>query len=217
MNSRMQIYVLRHGETSWNKQRRLQGRHGPDLNEAGVLLAQITAKALKDVPFARCYTSPLLRASHTAQILMEGRDAPIIEEPRLSEICFGVWEGKCCDPKKPEIPMEGYFAFHRDAFGFQPPEGGESIREVIARTGDLYRELLEDPALQDQTVLLSTHGCASRAFLNPFFEDPDDFWQGGVPLNCAVSIVQVTDGVGRLIEKDKVFYGEEYRHNYYLH
>ena len=56
----MLIYVIRHGETSWNVQRKLQGRQGADLDEKGIRLAEITAEALKDVPFDLCYTSPLL-------------------------------------------------------------------------------------------------------------------------------------------------------------
>ena len=64
----MRLYVLRHGETPWNKQHLLQGQTGADLDEEGVLLAEITAKAMRDIPIDLCVTSPLVRARHTAQI-----------------------------------------------------------------------------------------------------------------------------------------------------
>ena len=57
----MDIYLIRHGETDWNKKRKLQGQVDIPLNEFGKLLAKETAPALADVPFAVCYTSPLKR------------------------------------------------------------------------------------------------------------------------------------------------------------
>ena len=62
----MDIYLIRHGETDWNKKRKLQGQVDIPLNEFGKLLAKETAPALADVPFAVCYTSPLKRAAETA-------------------------------------------------------------------------------------------------------------------------------------------------------
>ena len=57
------------------------------------------------------------------------------------------------------------------------------------------------------TVLVSTHGFALRAMLNRLYADPSDFWQGHVPYNCSVSIVDVQpDGAMRLTAFDKVYY-----------
>ena len=113
----MRIYVIRHGETSWNVQRKLQGHKGADLDEKGVRLAEITAEALKDVPFAVCYTSPLLRARHTAEILLRGRNIPVIEDPRIQEISFGEWEGLCCAPGRMEMPEEKFQKFYDSQIG----------------------------------------------------------------------------------------------------
>ena len=55
-------------------------------------------------------------------------------------------------------------------------------------------------------ILISTHGCASRAFLRNVYEDKEDYWHGGVPMNCAVSIVDVKDGKAVLLESDKIYY-----------
>lgn len=214
----MKIYAIRHGETSWNKERRLQGQKGSDLDEEGVLLAEMTAKALKDVPFDICYSSPLIRALHTAEIIVGDRGIPIIREPRIQEIGFGIWEGLSCDinhPEKMQIPMKDYVRFQEDAYHYVPPAGGESIHDVLARTHDFYEELIHNPELQDKTILVSTHGCAIRAFLHNVYEDTSDFWHGGVPMNCAVSIVEVKDGKGILTALDQVFYPEKYYHSFY--
>ncbi|HIV26302.1 MAG TPA: histidine phosphatase family protein [Candidatus Scatomonas pullistercoris] len=205
----MRIYVIRHGETSWNVQRKLQGHKGADLDEKGVRLAEITAEALKDVPFAVCYTSPLLRARHTAEILLRGRNIPVIEDPRIQEISFGEWEGLCCAPGRMEMPEEKFQKFYDSPFEFGAPPGGESIRDVCARTADFYQELIHNREYRDKTVLVSTHGCACRAFLNNVYENRQDFWHGGVPMNCAVNIVDVANGTGRLTAEDQIYYSKE--------
>ena len=216
----MLLYVIRHGETMWNAERRLQGHSGSDLNENGILLAGITARALAEVSFNVCYSSPAVRAMHTAKILLEGRDVEIHEEPRLLEIGFGVWEGRSLDPSNPnylrfpgKIPQ--FLHLGKDALDYQPPEGGESLRDLIERTGEFYRELTADPSMQDKTILISTHGAAGRAFLNPLFEDRSDFWQGQVPQNCSVSIVEIRDGNAQLKELDRIYYPSSYIRHYY--
>ena len=90
----MKLFIIRHGETFWNKERRLQGQMGTDLDEKGIHLAEVTAEAMKEVPLDLCITSPLLRARHTAEIMTRGRDIPMIEDRRIEEIAFGEWEGK---------------------------------------------------------------------------------------------------------------------------
>ncbi len=68
--------------------------------------------------------------------------------------------------------------------------------------------------LKDQpyeSVLVATHGCAVRCMLNALYEDPDDFWQGRAPFNCAVNIIETTDNEPylRLVERDRIYYNPE--------
>ena len=70
----MRLYIVRHGETDWNKARKIQGQSDIPLNEFGRHLARETAKGLADVHFDLCFTSPLSRAKETAQIILDGRD-----------------------------------------------------------------------------------------------------------------------------------------------
>ncbi len=62
----MEIYIIRHGETRWNRERKLQGRADIPLNENGIALAAKTGIGMKDIPFDFCFSSPLLRAKQTA-------------------------------------------------------------------------------------------------------------------------------------------------------
>ena len=62
----MKLYIMRHGETAWNVEGRLQGQTDTELNENGVRLAKVTAEGLKNIPFDLGISSPLRRAKHTA-------------------------------------------------------------------------------------------------------------------------------------------------------
>ena len=92
----MKIYLIRHGETSWNTLGRLQGRTDIELNENGIRLAKITGEKLKDVHFDLAIASPLKRAYETAGLVLGDRNIPILTDERIEEISFGEWEGLCC-------------------------------------------------------------------------------------------------------------------------
>ena len=211
----MRIYLLRHGETNWNRERRLQGQKGADINEDGIRMAEYTAEGMRGIPFDLCYSSPLERAMHTTRIVLDGRDVPVVVEPRLMEISFGIWEGKTIHPDHPEIPLERFNLFQTDPLKFEAFEQGESVHDVIARCGAFYRELIAKESLKDATILLSTHGCASRSVLYSCLEDKSSFWRGTVPPNCSVCVLDVRDGKTELVEKDIIYYPEEYRKTYY--
>lgn len=90
----MKITFVRHGQTDWNKEGKQQGTVDIPLNETGIEQARETAALLKDEIFDCIYTSPLLRAHQTAQIIGEGRNIPIILDDRLIERYMGEFEGK---------------------------------------------------------------------------------------------------------------------------
>ena len=102
----MKMYIIRHGQTPWNARKCLQGRSDVDLNENGIYLAELTGKALRDVTFDMAFTSPLIRAKHTAQCILAGRKVPIIEDERLIEISFGIYEGCCYAEENRQVPQQ---------------------------------------------------------------------------------------------------------------
>lgn len=205
----MRLYIIRHGETRWNVEGRLQGQTDIELDDNGIRLARVTAEGMRDVPFDLGISSPLIRAKKTAEIILEGRDVPILTDQRIAELSFGSWEGLGCHKDNYEIPSEHFDDFYKNPFAFVPGEGGETIRQLVKRTREFYLELTASREYRDKTILIATHGCAARALLNNVYEDKEDFWRGHVPMNCAVNIVDVTDGHAVLLEEDKVYYGEE--------
>lgn len=170
---------------------------------------------MKDIPFDLAITSPLVRARRTAEIILRDRKVPILEDARIEEITFGVWEGLCCRGANYEIPSTEFSKFFEAPFSYLPPEGGESIAELIARCTDFYQELIATPEYQDKIILIASHGCACRALLYSLCEGKGEFWRSNVPPNCAVSIVTVEDGVSFLVELDKTYYNKEDIRNYY--
>ena len=211
----MLIYIVRHGETDANKNGFLQGQIDNPLNENGIKLAEITGDGMKGIKFDVAYSSPLVRAKKTAEIILErigDPDTPIIFDDRLKEVNVGEYEGVDIKPESSELPPEVIFSIYNDFMRYQGYPGGESASDVIERTQDFLKEL----ATKDyECVLVSMHGCALRAMLNMFYEDKNDFWHGRVPYNLAVNVVEVKDGEMKLIEEDKIYYDESEAADYY--
>lgn len=203
----MKVYLIRHGETDFNKQRRLQGQCDTELNAYGRELAAITAKGLEGVNFDVVYTSPLKRAKETAKIIIGDRQIPVMEEPRIQEISFGDYEGLCCQGEAFNIPDQSFRNFFDLPEAYQVPPNGEAFEEIIQRTGEFWKELIHNKKLAYKTILISTHGCALKAILANINPVPiKEFWGTGVHKNCAVTIAEVTDNGVEIQEEGKLFY-----------
>ena len=214
----MRLYIIRHGETQYNKKGLLAGQTDVKLNENGIKLAEVTAKGLEDVKFDLCITSPLDRAVSTAKIILGDRKTPMIYDVRIKEIDFGDFNGKSCLYGNLGFPREYMDAFLKTPYTFEGMPGGESIAQLAARTKDFYNDLINTQEYMDLTILISLHGCSLRAFMNNIYEDTTDFWHGCVPANCAVSVVEIdAEKNARIIEDDKIYYdpskGIDYKKN----
>lgn len=206
----MKIYVIRHGETTANKEGVLQGSSNWPLNEYGVKLAELTGEKMKDIKFDVCFSSTLDRAKQTAKIVLEksGNDnTPTIYDERIKEINLGIYEGKKIIPDQLEVPLFTILTFKYNPFLSRRFKGGETTREVCKRTQEFLKEVINS---NYENVLISTHGFALRAMLNMLEKNKFNFWQGGVPYNCSVCIIEVKDGKATLLEKDKIYYDKKY-------
>ena len=205
----MKIYMIRHGETDWNKKRKLQGQVDIPLNEFGRLLARQTAPALKDIPFDAVYTSPLQRAKETAELVIGDRNIPLIEEDRLKEMGFGEFEGMCCSEEGWNIPDPDFHNFFDAPQNYQPPKGGESFQELTRRLNSFLQELIQKSEMKEKTVLLSTHGAALCGLLHLIKGNPiEKYWDGGVHKNCAVTIAEEKNGNISILEEAVTYYKE---------
>ena len=201
----MELYILRHGETQWNKLQRLQGSTDIPLDEAGIRLAKETGEALKDVPFDLCYTSPLKRAVDTAAYVLNGRQIPVIKEDALKEINFGRWEGSDCSEGSTQIPegaIDRFFDLSGDRTLRSP--GGESLQMVLDRTHGFYQKLLDDPENENRRILISMHGASGRALMHSIIKS-NDFWCGQVPPNCSVCIADIRNRKASDVRMDCIF------------
>ena len=202
----MKLYLVRHGITDWNARKKIQGQVDIPLNETGRDLARKTAEGLKDVPFDLCMTSPLCRAKETARIILGSRNVNILDEPRLMEMAFGDYEGKCCSREGWELP-EGFHKFFDDPAGYEAPRGGESFADVKKRTGAFLADLYQKPEYLGLNILITTHGAALAGLLNNIKEEPlSRYWGDGVHRNCAVTEVEVRDGVPEILSENVIYY-----------
>ena len=191
----MKLYIMRHGQTAWNKARRLQGHSNIELNESGIALAKAVGEKVKDIKFDRIFTSPLKRAKDTAKYVIGKRGIPIIVEEQIKEICFGDWEGRCIKPDQLEVPEKEFKKFIEKPAEYVPPSGGESIEHLCQRTADFVKQLLDNTEYKSETILITTHGAAVRAIMhNLLGNDLNDFWLGKVPPNCSLNIFEIENG-----------------------
>ena len=125
------LILIRHGETEWNVIGRYQGQADPPLNEQGVTQSYQLAEQLADTDLDILYTSPLLRAAQTAQILVDQLTIPLYVEPRLMEIHQGDWQTRLrseIDQLYPDL----FRRWEREPWEVNPPNG-ESLRQVQER------------------------------------------------------------------------------------
>ena len=87
------ILLIRHGETDWNREKRFRGTHDVPLNENGLQQARLLGRALLGRAIDAARTSPLSRACRTAEAVLEGRDVMAAVDARLTDFCYGEWQG----------------------------------------------------------------------------------------------------------------------------
>ncbi|MCR4755363.1 MAG: histidine phosphatase family protein [Lachnospiraceae bacterium] len=204
----MKVYLVRHGETDWNRECRLQGQSDTVLNEIGIELAEITAKELKDTKFDMIYSSPLRRAYMTAEIFNRGRELEILTDKRLLEINFGEREGHRI-PGRDDDDSNPIYNFEFRTEAYNPPEGGESFDDVFARTADFWDKEIVPLEGKCENILIIGHGCMNRTIINRLLGNPiGDFWKIKLD-NCAVSIIDITDGKSTVLEASHKYYSRD--------
>ena len=187
------LYIIRHGQTDWNALKKLQGRTNIPLNEKGREMARHARDEYKDVHFDVCYCSPLDRARETADILLSGRDVPIIIDERLIEMSFGVYEGKPYSFENADCEMNTFFCTPEKYT--HPVEGGESIDELFARTGEFLKNVVEPQLADGKDVLIVGHGAMNSSIVCRIKGLPvKDFWSAGIE-NCKLMQLTINESL----------------------
>ena len=204
----MELYIVRHGKTYWNEQRKIQGWADIDLTEEGREVAVLSAEGMKDIHFDAIYSSPLKRANETACILRGNRDLPVIVDERIKEIGFGVLEG--ADFLKIRGDKTSKFAsFFEAPELYETPEGGESFEMITERACDFMEEIIEKHK-DDERIMIVAHGAVNKAMMRYIRKNEiKDFWMGALQKNCGVTIVKCENGTYDVLEDNHMFYDEE--------
>ncbi len=126
------LIVLRHGETTWNQDTRIQGHTDIDLNDTGRWQARQLAQALSDEPLAAVYASDLKRAHATGQAVAKAQGLHAQTEPALRERCFGALEGLTWAEIEARHPAHA-LAWRSRVPDWAPPGGGESLTVLRER------------------------------------------------------------------------------------
>lgn len=157
----LELYVARHGETDWNRERRLQGAVDIPLNATGVAQAQALAGKLAHLDFAHVYVSNLRRAQQTAAAFSPGIPRTVLAE--LAERSLGEFEGKQLsgmDAKALEVYQSRKFAWDDDL------GGGESLRAHRERVRRAVAVIQSRHA--SGAVLIVAHGATNAVMLSDF-------------------------------------------------
>ena len=213
------IYIVRHGQTAKNKANLLQGRSDVPLNDTGVEQAKAVRERFEaaGIRFDKVYTSPLIRAVQTAEIISEGsgRALPGIATGSIAESTCGKagTQGSTgaqgstgsdgffvMEPRLIEMdygPYEGMdltqpapevLTFFQDFVHNPAPDGMEPLADVVARLGEFLDEIREEAV--EKNILISTHAIAMKGaleYLTP--ESKGSYWAFHIG-NCAVYVAE---------------------------
>ncbi len=191
-------YLVRHGETEWNRTGRMQGHTGVPLSAEGRRQATLLAERLRSVDFAAVYCSDLPRAAETARIIAADRDLAISDESDLREFSYGEWEGLTLEEVETRYP--GALAERIEAggnLGWTAP-GGESAVDALQRVRRFTTRASESLGVRED-ILVVAHGGSVRALAVCLLDlADDDFWKFRVD-NTALAIVSDHDST-RVLE-----------------
>jgi len=155
------IYLVRHAETEWNKEKRYQGGRDIPLSNTGIEQARQLARRLRGVRFDLAYSSPLQRARQTAELLVGDNSPPIILEPAFQEISHGLWEGLRLEEIAERFPRE--FRLWKDKPHLVKMPQGERLHDLWRRVVPRFLELVAQA--QGERILIVGHGGVNRVIL----------------------------------------------------
>ena len=188
----MKIYITRHGQTRYNKQKLMQGLTDEPLNEKGIEQAKGKYDLIKNVHFDAIYASPLIRAVQTASYMSGVDQEQIIRDPRIIETDFGKYE--LCPYTKQGPAMTLYWMFPEL---FPAPATVETTASMIERSHAFLKEIEQMPY---ENVLIVCHGGIIRALCGYLEERRNGLKWRPRPKNSEIRVYEYKDGKHTFIE-----------------
>lgn len=184
------FYLVRHGETVWNKEHRLQGWLDSPLSSDGILHAKKLGEQLKNVQFAAAFCSSSERARETLSYLVFDKNLPIHFEDDLREINLGNWQGMTIDDIRKHDRFEyevytdfpgQYIATHTESFGAVT----ERAMYVLKNIASQY---------PDKAILIVSHGVTIKCIVNAILgRSIKQLWSPPMIEDTSVTIVDVVN------------------------
>ncbi|TMI77323.1 MAG: histidine phosphatase family protein [Bacillati bacterium ANGP1] len=189
------IYLIRHGESTWNAQRRWQGVADAPLSDAGRAEATLLADALHTVPLRAVYCSPLRRAVDTAAVVAAVHRLDVIPVADLREIAFGVWESLLAEE------VEQRFGALLKEWWERPDQvqipGAEPLEAARARVAAAIHGIVARH--EDGQVAVVAHGGVNKLLVLTLLDAPlSSYWRMRQD-NACVNIVEFDGDRGRVL------------------
>ncbi len=166
MSMHRTLVLVRHGQSEWNAKNLFTGWKNPDLTPEGIDEARRAGRELKklDLLFSVGFTSALLRAQHTLELIFEElgqSNVPTVKDRALNERHYGDLSGLNKDEAREKWGEEQVRLWRRSYD--VPPPGGESLKDTVARVVPFYVQRILPPVMRGERVLVAAHGNSLRA------------------------------------------------------
>lgn len=172
------IYFVRHGETDHNVLKISQGHYDSKLNQNGHEQAKAVAEKLKDYEFDIIYSSPLSRASVTADYINKYHNKPVVYDDRLKEYCSGI---------RQNTPYSQWSEQDLQKFWANPKDyGAETIQEFYDRVQEFYKEIEHS----DKNILIVAHGGVYRNLMIYKLKLKVEYIKGYEIDNCDIAVIK---------------------------
>jgi probable phosphoglycerate mutase len=178
-NMSVDIYIVRHGETDWNIQGKLQGHTDIPLNAHGKQQARQLQEKFVGIDFIKVFSSDMTRARSTAELILGPNKATIIETSLLREKFMGIWEGRLITELQSHLKqiVDLDNLTREDFLSFKWDDTVDSYSDVYQRIQTLIRSIAASPSVGDGPILFASHGGVFRAILYRLDFHPGLRWQ----------------------------------------
>lgn len=191
------IYLVRHGQTEWNLEKRMQGHKNSPLTKLGVIQAKGLHKRFLDENIDFIYSSESKRAYDTAKIIKGNRNIPIIIKQELREIHMGHWEGLQQSDIINKYP-ESWDHFWNKPHLYVPTESGESYQELQDRVIPVIEDIIN--INRDKTILIVTHRITLKMIMAHFNnQEMHEIWNTPDIESASLCKVSVKDGITKIL------------------
>jgi len=188
MSEQCTLYLIRHGETNWNLEKRAQGVSDIPLNQMGKIQAKNLAKKLQRIMFSKIYTSPLTRALETAEIMAKSLGNVIVEMDNFAELDQGMLEGMKFNEMNEKFPE--FFIKWRAAPGEVRMPGGETLGELQTRAWNGIEKIHSSHTREENPVLIVSHNLTIISILSRILKVNLNHFRTFRQHNASVNIIE---------------------------